>query len=384
VEYLQILLELAGIGATYIYSNLDPTARKINAAKFAAKKVNVMVVTDLAARGIDIPLLDNVINYHFPAKSKLFVHRVGRVARAGRTGTAYSLVATDEMAYFIDLQLFLGGSPALVPLSGSENLDWNRLLGRVPQTVNEEYADQLTAWHRDSADLVNATKVAENGYKQYLHSRPGASVESVKRTKDLKAQKMGDHPLLRRTTSAVEAERTSILEQMKNFRPKSTIFEVGNTTKNKEVIGVMATKRKKHGDVIEQNSKKAKFDEGEIRSSESSCPSVSIMEKSSEEDIVHAFETVVRDSGKKTKLFGAGEKKKNATARRDENFIPYQPSDMHTEAGYNLTDGFSSQVLPSHLTISTGLFNWIGIGQTGSNINVVGNLEPGWSKGFSA
>ena len=65
--------------------------RKINTAKFATKKVNVMVVTDLAARGIDIPMLDNVINYHFPSKSKLFVHRVGRVARAGRQGTAYSL-----------------------------------------------------------------------------------------------------------------------------------------------------------------------------------------------------------------------------------------------------------------------------------------------------
>merc|ERR1719295_2325336 len=129
VEHLQVPMDLANISATYIYSNLDPAARKINAAKFSSKKLSVMVVTDVAARGIDIPLLDNVINYHFPAKSKLFVHRVGRVARAGRTGTAYSLVATDEMAYYIDLQLFLGNSMKTVADSSTGDGDWHNVIG---------------------------------------------------------------------------------------------------------------------------------------------------------------------------------------------------------------------------------------------------------------
>lgn len=60
---------------------MDPSARKINSAKFQFKKVSVLIVTDVAARGIDIPSLDYVINVHFPGKPKLFVHRVGELLR---------------------------------------------------------------------------------------------------------------------------------------------------------------------------------------------------------------------------------------------------------------------------------------------------------------
>lgn len=72
------MLQTCGIRCTYLYSDLDPSARKINTAKFQTKKVQVLIVTDVAARGIDIPHLDVVINYNFPAKPKLFVHRVGK------------------------------------------------------------------------------------------------------------------------------------------------------------------------------------------------------------------------------------------------------------------------------------------------------------------
>ena len=75
-----MLLE-AGITCSYTYSSLDQTARKIHVAKFRNKMTNVLLVTDLAARGIDIPTLDNVINFNFPAKPKLFVHRVGKLGK---------------------------------------------------------------------------------------------------------------------------------------------------------------------------------------------------------------------------------------------------------------------------------------------------------------
>lgn len=107
VEFLKEFLEELGYHVSYCYSSLDQTARQINIGKFQNKKTSLMIVTDVAARGLDIPLLDNVINFNFPGKAKLFVHRVGRVARAGNYGTSYSLVANDELPYMHELYEFL-------------------------------------------------------------------------------------------------------------------------------------------------------------------------------------------------------------------------------------------------------------------------------------
>lgn len=82
-------------------------ARKIHVAKFRSKVVNRLIVTDVAARGIDLPLIDNVVHYDFPATAKLFVHRSGRAARAGRSGTSYALLTKEEIPYLLDLHLYL-------------------------------------------------------------------------------------------------------------------------------------------------------------------------------------------------------------------------------------------------------------------------------------
>ena len=128
VSALQIL-EKMEIPCSCVYSSLDQTARKIAVNNFKSKTVKILLVTDVAARGIDIPLLDNVVNFSFPAKPKLFVHRVGRVARAGRFGTAYSFVSPDEAAYLQDLHLFLDKPLKFAERSMSE-------VRRIPHCVS--------------------------------------------------------------------------------------------------------------------------------------------------------------------------------------------------------------------------------------------------------
>lgn len=116
---------------------MDPSARKINTAKFQLKKVSVLIVTDVAARGIDIPSLDYVINVHFPGKPKLFVHRVGRCARAGRQGTAYSIISTEDEAHLIDLHLFL---------NRPFDIDDRQVIGIIPQDMQEEEHSKVLDW----------------------------------------------------------------------------------------------------------------------------------------------------------------------------------------------------------------------------------------------
>ena len=86
---------------------MDQTARVLNSRAFSNRETKVLIVTDVAARGIDIPILDNVINFDFTSRPKNFVHRVGRAARAGRWGFAYSILTHDELPYLLDLSLFL-------------------------------------------------------------------------------------------------------------------------------------------------------------------------------------------------------------------------------------------------------------------------------------
>ncbi|WP_400080636.1 DEAD/DEAH box helicase [Winogradskyella sp. R77965] len=89
----------AGITAAAIHGNKSQGARTKALAGFKNNSVRVLVATDIAARGLDIPLLPHVINFELPNISEDYVHRIGRTGRAGASGEAISLVSADETSY---------------------------------------------------------------------------------------------------------------------------------------------------------------------------------------------------------------------------------------------------------------------------------------------
>lgn len=85
-----------GFTAAVYRGEMDKTERRQNLKKFTDNKVNLLVATDLAGRGLDIPFVDRVINYHLPKQKENYLHRVGRTARAGRPGLVINLVTERD------------------------------------------------------------------------------------------------------------------------------------------------------------------------------------------------------------------------------------------------------------------------------------------------
>lgn len=100
--------EKAGISAAAIHGNKSQGARTKALAGFKDGTVRVMVATDIAARGLDIPLLPHVVNFDLPNISEDYVHRIGRTGRAGASGEAISLVSADETSFLLAIEKLIG------------------------------------------------------------------------------------------------------------------------------------------------------------------------------------------------------------------------------------------------------------------------------------
>ncbi|XP_077399164.1 ATP-dependent RNA helicase DDX54 isoform X1 [Vanacampus margaritifer] len=339
VEYIRELLSSEGVECAYIYSALDQTARKINIGKFVHRKAMVLVVTDVAARGIDIPLLDNVINYNFPSKSKLFLHRVGRVGRAGRSGTAYSMVCPDEVPLVYDLHLFLGRPVQLATPEHTADLDG--VFGRVPQSILDDEAANLITAHDNSLDLQNLHRISENAYKQYLKSRPNPSAESIRRVKNMDLACMAVHPLLGSGLEKTELERLQIVDAIKGYKSKSTIFEINSSSKT-SASEVMRAKRSKDSRLVDKFSKDREIlAAGRKVHKPVSVPAGEDAADSGEDDALQeVFSEVVGGKRKSHQGDESRPKKKRgkrAMAKDEQFYIPYRPKDFNSERGLSLS-----------------------------------------------
>ncbi|OUM70167.1 hypothetical protein PIROE2DRAFT_37661 [Piromyces sp. E2] len=327
VEYLHELLDKAKIDNTYIYGSLDQTARKINISKFRNGVSKILIVTDVAARGIDIPLLENVINYDFPTSSKIFIHRVGRAARAGRKGVAYSFVSSDEMPYFIDLQLFTGRPLKLaLDYQDDEEPDYTSeiVFGNIPQDSLDMETSYIENLIKLSASLESLKKVTQNAYKLYYKTRAKASSESYIHAKELTEKFAGIHPILSNVVDKDEIERAKIVNSLTSFRPHETIFEVGKRGLKSAEAQLMQKRRSQIFSIIE--ARQEKIAKAEEKKAQMKANKNKKVDEVNEEELEKTFKNL---SSKK--------RKREITDFRDkEYYMSHYQQGVEAERGYGI------------------------------------------------
>ena len=111
-------LKINGIKALALHGEKSQGARTEALRYLKSGEINVVVATDLASRGIDIPTLPYVINYELPRSPKEFIHRIGRTGRAGTAGEAISLISKEEDHHFRVIQKKMGNRVEMIDTEG--------------------------------------------------------------------------------------------------------------------------------------------------------------------------------------------------------------------------------------------------------------------------
>ncbi|HNJ12250.1 MAG TPA: DEAD/DEAH box helicase [Anaerolineales bacterium] len=180
-------LVIRGIPAEAIHGDLDQNARERVLGRFRANQLKVLVATDVAARGLDIDDISHVFNFHLPDDAEVYVHRIGRTGRAGKTGIAISLISPREKRRMREVEALTKQLVTKMELPTASEIMRHReslvvenlkiWLGRARYKRELEMVQELIEAGHDVMNIAAAAiKIARADEKQ----RPIAEVSDVK------------------------------------------------------------------------------------------------------------------------------------------------------------------------------------------------------------
>jgi len=180
-------LVVRGIPAEAIHGDLDQNARERVLGRFRANQLKVLVATDVAARGLDIDDISHVFNYHLPDDAEVYVHRIGRTGRAGKTGVAITLLAPREKRRLREVEALTKQPITKMEIPSASEIVKHRE-GQVIETMKiwlgrgrykrelEMIQELIEAGHEPLNIAAAALKIARADEKQ----RPIAEITEVK------------------------------------------------------------------------------------------------------------------------------------------------------------------------------------------------------------
>ncbi|MBL4607622.1 MAG: DEAD/DEAH box helicase, partial [Pseudomonadales bacterium] len=168
-------LESEGIKTDAIHGNKSQGARTKALSEFKDGKTQVLVATDIAARGLDIDQLPQVVNFDLPNVAENYVHRIGRTGRAGASGQAISLVSADEITQLNDIERLIIQALPRKLIDGFEpkhdvpasKLDFRPIRPKKPkkpksQQTEEEHPDKNSKRHKPPLKGKQGSSASQN------------------------------------------------------------------------------------------------------------------------------------------------------------------------------------------------------------------------------
>lgn len=159
VDELASELQNRGYSAEALHGDLRQEQRDKVMSRFRNGQFDILIATDVAARGIDVDNVEAVFNYDLPGDDEYYVHRIGRTGRAGRTGKAYSFVSGREINQLKDIQRFT--KSRIVPIKPPTLMDVkenkiNKLIAGIKKTIAEGKLARYSAYIERSIEEMNS------------------------------------------------------------------------------------------------------------------------------------------------------------------------------------------------------------------------------------
>lgn len=162
VDELVLFLQNQGFSADGLHGDLKQASRDRVMQSFRTQSVDILIATDVAARGIDIDGIECVVNFDIPNENEIYVHRIGRTARAGATGTAITLATTRSKNRVFELENYIKRKIEVMPIPTVKEINTHRqknmylsiVEGMEKNIDNHKYDNLITKLSRMNSDPV--------------------------------------------------------------------------------------------------------------------------------------------------------------------------------------------------------------------------------------